>query len=224
MQDQNILTDSGDVLVFDGIRQQIGSAQLVAVSKKQPPEKLRTLYKLGQRDFAESYVQEAQDKMAHLQDIAITWHFIGALQSNKTRIVAEHFDWVQSVDRLRIANRLSVQRPEQLPDLNILLQVNIANESGKRGIVADEVLHLARRLDGLPRLRLRGLMAIPLATQDVDVQYQQFKRLHDLYQQGIQAGFHWDTLSMGMSGDYLQAIRAGSTMVRIGTALFGARK
>lgn len=197
--------------------------RLLAVSKLQPPEKIRSLYTAGQRDFGENYVQEAVHKQRQLADLAISWHFIGPLQSNKTREVAEHFSWVQSVDRAKLLRRLAEQRPDHLPPLNICLQVNIDDEDSKAGCVPDDLEALAGAVMMLPRLRLRGLMVIPrpgnhaalaaLAKTHADL----LARLPALSQQPF------DTLSMGMSDDLDAAIAAGSSCVRVGTALFGPR-
>jgi len=197
---------------------------LLAVSKKHPAAAIRTLFELGQRHFGESYWQEAAQKMSELQDLAIDWHFIGPLQSNKTRPIAEHFDWVHSVDRDKVARRLSEQRPEHLPPLKICLQVNIDQEDSKAGVTPEQVLDLARVVSSLPRLQLAGLMCIPTATDDPLQQRDAFARLAALQQQLAAAGIHTDTLSMGMSDDLEAAIAEGSTLVRIGTALFGERQ
>jgi hypothetical protein len=196
------------------------AVKLLAVSKTQPAEAIREACAAGLRDFGENYLQEALDKQAHLADLPLHWHFIGPIQSNKTKAIAEHFDWVHSVDRLKIAQRLSDQRPAHLPVLNICLQVNVSGEASKSGCAPAEVAELARVIAGLPRLCLRGLMAIPEPTDDVTEQHVAFARLRDL-QQGL--GLDLDTLSMGMSQDLEAAIAEGATWVRIGTALFGAR-
>ena len=200
---------------------------LVAVSKTFPAPAVVALARCGQRDFGESYVQEALVKIAAVRaavDLPLAWHFIGPIQSNKTRPIAEHFDWVQSVDRLKIAERLSEQRPAHLPPLNVLLQVNISGEPSKSGVAPADVAALARAVAALPRLRLRGLMAIPEPEDDPQRQrppLAAMKRLFDALRAGGFAG--WDTLSMGMSADLETAIEEGTTMVRVGTALFGAR-
>ncbi len=200
-----------------------GSVQLLAVSKKQPAEKLRDAFAAGQRDFGENYVQEALDKMQQLADLDCVWHFIGPVQSNKTRNIAEHFAWVHSVERSKIARRLSEQRPASLPDLNVCVQVNLSAEASKSGTSLAECEQLCAEVATLPRIRLRGLMAIPAPLTELAAQRacfhpltQTFARLRAQY-----PGF--DTLSMGMSGDFEAAIAEGSTMIRIGTALFGAR-
>lgn len=198
------------------------SVKLLAVSKTWPADKLRALALAGQQDFGENYLQEALAKITDLADLALTWHFIGPIQSNKTRDIAAHFDWVHSVDRLKIAQRLNTQRPEGLPPLNICLQVNIDDEDSKAGVVPAELTALAEAIQALPNLRLRGLMVIPKATDDTAAQHDAFRRSFELYKD-LQQLDGVDTLSMGMSGDLTAAIAEGSTIVRIGTALFGQR-
>ncbi len=193
---------------------------LLAVSKTQPAETIREANGAGLSDFGENYLQEALEKQADLADLALTWHFIGPIQSNKTRAIAEHFDWVHSVDRLKIAQRLSEQRPTELPPLNVCLQVNVSGEASKSGCAPQDVAELARTIATLPNLRLRGLMAIPEPTDDRAEQHAAFARLRQL-QQAL--ALELDTLSMGMSQDLEAAIAEGATWVRIGTALFGAR-
>lgn len=199
---------------------------LIGVSKRQSAAAIRRLHEAGQRDFGENYLQEALDKQAELSDLAIHWHFIGPIQSNKTRPIASHFDWVHSVDRLKVAQRLSEQRPADLPPLNTCLQVNIDGEAGKSGVSPGDLPGLAERVAGLPRLHLRGLMAIPAPRADYDGQFEAFSRVRQLFEElRDQAGHgRLDTLSMGMSGDLEAAIAAGATMVRVGTDLFGPRK
>jgi len=197
--------------------------RLLAVSKTQPAEAIRHASAAGLGDFGENYLQEALDKQAELADLPLTWHFIGPIQSNKTKAIAEHFDWVHSVDRLKIAQRLSAQRPASLPPLNVCLQVNVSREASKSGIVPQEAAALAAAIVQLPRLQLRGLMAIPAPTQDAGQQRDQFRQLHELYETLRGQGYALDTLSMGMSQDYAAAIAEGATMVRIGAAIFGAR-
>jgi pyridoxal phosphate enzyme (YggS family) len=197
--------------------------KLLAVSKTFAPDALREAYLAGQTCFAESYVQEALDKLAALQDLPITWHYIGPIQSNKTRAIAENFSWVHSVDRLKIAERLSEQRPAHLPKLQICMQVNLSLEASKSGVTPDEVGTLASAIAQLPNLKLRGLMAVPLPTEDVVAQRQSFAQLRKLRDQLNQQGLQLDTLSMGMSHDFAAAIAEGATMVRIGTAIFGER-
>ncbi|CAB5525851.1 YggS family pyridoxal phosphate-dependent enzyme [Stutzerimonas stutzeri] len=193
---------------------------LLAVSKTQPAAAIRDAFAAGLRDFGENYLQEALDKQAELDDLPLTWHFIGPIQSNKTKAIAEHFDWVHSVDRLKIAQRLSDQRPEALPPLNICLQVNVSGEASKSGCAPQEVRQLARAITALPRLRLRGLMCIPAPSEDPAEQRAAFARLRQLRDE---LALDLDTLSMGMSQDLEAAIAEGATWVRIGTALFGAR-
>lgn len=204
-----------------------GSVQLLAVSKTRPIEDLIKAQHAGQTAFGENYLQDALPKIAALANLKLDpkpqWHFIGPIQSNKTRDIAKHFDWVHSVDRLKIAQRLSEQRPESMPALSICLQVNIDNETSKSGILPDEVLSLATEIQYLPKLKLRGLMAIPSATSDFERQRLAFRRLRELYERLQQQDISLDTLSMGMSNDLEAAIAEGSTMVRIGTAIFGER-
>ncbi|TBW07131.1 YggS family pyridoxal phosphate-dependent enzyme [Azotobacter chroococcum subsp. isscasi] len=194
--------------------------QLLAVSKTKPASALREAFACGQRDFGENYLQEALAKQAELADLELTWHFIGPIQSNKTRALAGHFAWVHSVDRLKIAQRLSEQRPADLPPLNLCLQVNVSGEASKSGCAPEELAALAGAVAELPNLRLRGLMAIPEPTDDPAAQRAAFARLRAL-KDGL--GLDLDTLSMGMSHDLEAAIAEGATWVRIGTALFGAR-
>lgn len=193
---------------------------LLAVSKTKPADAVREAHAAGLRDFGENYLQEALEKQAALSDLPLIWHFIGPIQSNKTRPIAEHFDWVHSVDRLKIAQRLSDQRPAHLPALNICLQVNVSLEASKSGCGPEELPELARAISALPNLRLRGLMAIPEATDDIAAQHAAFARLRQLRDD---LALNLDTLSMGMSHDLEAAIAEGATWVRIGTALFGAR-
>lgn len=196
------------------------SVQLLAVSKTKPAAAIREAFACGLADFGENYLQEALLKQTELADLPLTWHFIGPIQSNKTRPIAEHFDWVHSVDRLKVAQRLSEQRPANLPPLNVLLQVNVSGEDSKSGCSPAELPALAQAVAQLPHLKLRGLMAIPEPTEDVAAQHAAFARLRELMQ-ALNLGL--DTLSMGMSHDLEAAIGEGATWVRIGTALFGAR-
>jgi len=197
--------------------------KLLAVSKTFAPEALREAYRAGQTRFAESYVQEAQDKIAALRDVPIEWHFIGPIQSNKTRTIAEHFAWAHSVDRLKIAERLSAQRPAHLPPLQVCLQVNISGEASKSGVAPGAAAQLARAVAHLPHLELRGLMAIPEPSDEAAAQREAFARLRGLLEQLNGQGLQLDTLSMGMSHDFAAAIAEGATMVRVGTAIFGDR-
>ncbi len=196
------------------------SVQLLAVSKTKPAEALREAYAAGLRDFGENYLQEALGKQLELADLPLIWHFIGPIQSNKTRAIAEHFAWVHSVDRLKIAQRLSEQRPVDLPPLNICIQVNVSGEASKSGCTPADLPALVNAISELPRLTLRGLMAIPEPTDDRAEQDAAFAAV-----QSLQASLNLplDTLSMGMSHDLESAIAMGATWVRIGTALFGAR-
>ena len=217
--------------VHDRIRQAAAAAnrapdsvRLLAVSKTFGASAVVTAWQAGQRAFGENFVQEALDKIAELGHPDIEWHFIGPVQSNKTHPIAEHFAWVHSVDREKIARRLNDARPPHLPPLNVLIQVNVSDEASKSGVVPGEERALAAMIRTLPRLRLRGLMAIPEPTPDVALQRRRFALLRSL-QQGLQADdSSVDTLSMGMSDDLEAAIAEGSTMVRIGTAIFGSRK
>ena len=201
----------------------VNPVKLLAVSKTWSAEKLRQLAQAGQKRFGENYLQEALDKIKALSDLDLEWHFIGPIQSNKTRAIAESFDWVQSVDRLKIARRLSEQRPDNLPLLNICLQVNIDNEASKSGVAASELLSLATEVNNLDRLCLRGLMVIPAKTDNPAQQHAAFAEAYQLFTTLKEHYPSVDTLSMGMTGDMAVAIAEGSTMVRIGTALFGQR-
>ncbi|WP_421551498.1 YggS family pyridoxal phosphate-dependent enzyme [Pseudomonas yamanorum] len=196
------------------------SVHLLAVSKTKPAQAIREAYAAGMREFGENYLQEALGKQAELTDLPLSWHFIGPIQSNKTRAIAENFAWVHSVDRLKIAQRLSEQRPADLPPLNICIQVNVSGEASKSGCTPADLPALAEAISALPRLKLRGLMAIPEPTDDRAEQDAAFSTVRDL-QASLNLGL--DTLSMGMSHDLESAIAQGATWVRIGTALFGAR-
>jgi pyridoxal phosphate enzyme (YggS family) len=199
------------------------TVKLLAVSKKQSVSKLREAIASGQRDFGENQVAEGVDKILLLDDPRLTWHFIGHLQTNKTRLVAEHFDWVHSIDRYKTARRLSEQRPQACGDLNVCIQVNVDEEATKSGVPPAAVPDLARQIIELPKLRLRGLMCLPRIRDGLDEQRQPFARLRDIRDQLRHAGIDTDTLSMGMSGDFRAAILEGATIVRIGTAVFGPR-
>ncbi|PTB20923.1 YggS family pyridoxal phosphate-dependent enzyme [Trinickia symbiotica] len=201
------------------------SVKLLAVSKTFPADDVRTAFAAGQRAFGENYVQESIAKIEALADLRaqIEWHFIGPLQSNKTRPVAEHFDWVHSVDRLKIAQRLSEQRPPNLAPLNVCLQVNVSGEASKSGVSPNEAPALAKEIAALPRLALRGLMSIPEPTEDADAQRAQHRTLRALFEALRVEGLSIDTLSMGMSADLEAAVLEGATIVRIGSAIFGAR-
>lgn len=200
------------------------SVVLIAVGKGHPPEAIKAVHALGVRDFGESYVQEGIAKMAALGPLPGTqWHFIGRLQSNKTRPVAEHFDWVHGVDRADIARRLALQRPFHAPALNVCLQVRLADEPSKGGVSPQEAPALAAEVATMERLKLRGLMCLPPASQNVGELRGWFRRLRELQDSLNRSGLRLDTLSMGMSGDFETAIEEGATHVRIGTAIFGAR-
>ena len=199
------------------------ATHILAVSKAVAAERLRAAFACGQRAFGESYLQEALPKQEALRDLAIDWHFIGPVQANKTRPLAEHFAWVHSVDRLRIAERLSQQRPADLPLLNVCIQVNIDHEASKSGVLPEDLPALAHSIAALPRLRLRGLMAIPRPTHDPAAQADAFRRVHLLQESLGHEGLALDTLSMGMSDDLESAVAQGATWVRIGSAIFGTR-
>ncbi|MEX0975971.1 MAG: YggS family pyridoxal phosphate-dependent enzyme [Woeseia sp.] len=201
-----------------------GSVQLLAVSKSQPAARIREAAEFGQRHFGENFVQEALAKKEQVGRDDLVWHFIGRLQTNKTRMVAEHFDWVHTVDRLKTARRLSEQRPYYAGNLNICIQVNIDGEPGKSGVPPDELTTLADAICGLARLRLRGLMCIPAVHHGIEAQRDPFQKLRQLSEALAEAGIVTDTLSMGMSADFEAAILEGATIVRIGTALFGERQ
>lgn len=201
------------------------SVTLLAVSKTFPAENVRDAFNAGQKLFGENYVQEALDKIEALSDIRaqIEWHLIGPLQSNKTRPVAEAFDWVHTVDRLKIAQRLSEQRPDSLPPLQVCVQVNTSGEDSKSGCAPEEALALAQAVAKLPRLKLRGIMALPAPSPDPAVQHEALKQVRTHFAQWQAAGLDVDTVSMGMSNDLEAAVQEGATMVRIGTAIFGHR-
>lgn len=196
---------------------------LLAVSKTVPATVLREAHSVGQHAFGENFVQEALDKMHDLRDLPLEWHFIGPIQSNKTRTIAENFSWVHSVDRLKIAQRLSAQRPANLPPLNLCLQINVSGESTKGGVAPDEAEALAHAIAILPRLKLRGLMAIPAPAEGLAVQRAAFAKMRELLGMLNTTGLNLDTLSMGMSHDLTAAILEGATIVRVGTAIFGSR-
>ncbi|OOF48090.1 YggS family pyridoxal phosphate enzyme [Rodentibacter trehalosifermentans] len=203
------------------------SVKLLAVSKTKPVSDILTAYQAGHIAFGENYVQEGVEKIQHFeaQGIKLEWHFIGPLQSNKSRLVATHFDWMQTLDRVKIAQRLNEQRPANKAPLNVLIQINISDEESKSGIAPEAMFELAKQIENLPHLRLRGLMAIPAPTTDITEQEKSFKKMAALFEQLKQIFPHQpiDTLSMGMSEDMPSAIKCGSTMVRIGTAIFGER-
>ncbi|PID64033.1 MAG: YggS family pyridoxal phosphate-dependent enzyme [Gammaproteobacteria bacterium] len=201
------------------------SVRLLAVSKRHGADKIQKAYDCGQRDFGENYLNEALDKQAALAHLAICWHFIGHVQSNKTRKIAEHFDWVHAVDSLKVAKRLSDQRPEGRPPINICLQINIDGEDSKAGLAPDEaaLITLAHDIAGLPNVALRGLMCIPAPKADKAEEIATFTRMRNLQQALNASGLSLDTLSMGMSDDLETAITCGATIVRVGTAIFGVR-
>ena len=199
------------------------SITLVAVTKAKTAESVRLAATAGVTDFGENYLQEAQLKMEQLADLKLTWHFIGGIQSNKTRAIAERFDWVQSVDRFSVARRLSEQRPFHAPPLNVCIQVALVPEPTKGGVAPDELATLATAIAGLPRLRLRGLMCVPPPQANAAAERAVFASLRMALEDLNAGGLKLDTLSMGMSGDFESAIAEGATLVRIGTALFGAR-
>lgn len=199
------------------------AVKLLAVSKKQPIEKIFAAIDAGQQDFGENFVQEGLAKIDQTRDKDVVWHFIGHLQNNKTRVVAENFDWVHTIDRLKTARRLSQQRPESLGPLNICLQINVDDEDGKSGVVIDALPELAAACVDLPNLVLRGLMCLPAVRTEFSEQRKPFSKLRELAQNLRAGGIDTDTLSMGMTADYRAAIIEGATIVRIGTALFGQR-
>ena len=199
------------------------SVLLLAVSKRKPADDIRCAWQLGQKDFGENYLQEAQQKMLELKDLDISWHFIGAIQSNKTRNIAEAFDWAHCIDRVKIAQRLSAQRPANLAPLNVCIQVNIDHETSKAGIDLNELPGLAKAIHQLPGIRLRGLMTIPAPRETMLEQGAAFAQLAAAMSSLQQQGIACDTLSMGMTQDMAAAIAEGSTLVRIGTAIFGER-
>jgi len=200
-----------------------GSVALLAVSKTKPDSLIRAAWNAGQRAFGENYAQEAEEKARRLADLGIEWHFIGPIQSNKTRGLAQTMAWVHSIDRLKIAQRLSDQRPAHLPPLNLCVQVKLSDEPSKSGVASSELPNLAEQIVKLPKLRLRGLMAIPAATADYPEQRQSFSKLQELLFELQKQHPQADTLSMGMSGDLEAAVVEGSTLVRVGTDIFGAR-
>ena len=210
------------------VHRNVDQIQLLAVSKTKPVSLIKQAYLAGLRHFGENYVQESVEKIKEINadnefNEPIYWYFIGPLQSNKTRPVAENFDWVQSIERLKIAQRLNDQRPKELSQLNICLQVNISGEISKSGTTLSQVIELASQVSELPRLKLRGIMAIPEKTENSEQLEKQFDELYNIYQKLQTLYPEVDTLSMGMSGDLQSAIKCGSTMVRIGTDIFGAR-
>jgi hypothetical protein len=200
------------------------TVRLVAVSKKKPAQAIMEACSAGARDFGENFVQEALDKIVKVQRDDLTWHFIGHLQANKTRAVAENFQWVHTIDRFRIARRLNDQRPHYAADLNVCIEVNIDNEANKSGVSAADAPELAAAIAELPRLKLRGLMCLPAVRTEFAAQREPFARLRELRDTINESGLEMDTLSMGMTGDYAAAIHEGATIVRVGTAIFGTRQ
>jgi pyridoxal phosphate enzyme (YggS family) len=200
-----------------------GSVQLLAVSKTRPVEDIEVAFCENQRHFGENYLQDALPKIEAMTDPAIVWHFIGPIQSNKTRQIAENFDWVHGIERLKIAQRLNDQRDESISPLNVCIQVNTSGEESKSGVAPEQALELAKEIIQLPNLKLRGLMTIPAASTDFEQQRQPFRLLRELKGEITAQGIELDTLSMGMTNDMEAAIAEGSTMVRIGTAIFGQR-
>lgn len=201
-----------------------GAVRLLAVSKTRSADEILVAARLGQQDFGENYVQEALTKIDSLREYGLCWHFIGPIQSNKTTLISRHFDWVHSIDRSKIARRLSAARPEELPALNACIQVNISGETSKSGVETGQALELAKAIAALPGLQLRGLMAMPAPSDDFAQQRQAFQILQQTYAELKQSGFALDTLSMGTTNDMTAAIAAGATIVRLGTAVFGPRK
>jgi hypothetical protein len=200
-----------------------GAILLLAVSKTFGPDVIRAAHACGQRAFGESYAQEAVNKIEVLRDLDLEWHFIGPIQSNKTRLLAENFSWVHGVDREKIAQRLSEQRPNGMVPLNVCIQVNVSGEPSKSGVPPEQVAALARTMAALPRINLRGLMAIPEPTADVALQRARFRQVRELKDKLVARGLTLDTLSMGMSADMEAAIMEGATIVRVGSAIFGER-
>jgi pyridoxal phosphate enzyme (YggS family) len=196
---------------------------VLAVSKTKPPEAVRAAAETGQRDFGENHLQDALTKLDSLGDLDLVWHFIGPVQSNKTRVIAARFDWVHSIDRAKIARRLNEQRPEGLPPLDVCLQVNVSGEASKSGLAPAAVEELAHAVAELPRLRLRGLMTLPEPRDDLEGQRRPFAELRGIKESLNAGGLALDTLSMGMTNDMEAAIAEGATIIRIGTAIFGAR-
>ena len=200
-----------------------GDVRVLAVSKTMPPEAVRAAAEAGQREFGENHVQDALVKLDALGTLDLIWHFVGPVQSNKTRVVATRFDWVHSIDRAKIAARLNAHRPEDLPPLEVCIQVNVSGEDSKSGVDPDQVEELARVVSELPRLKLRGLMTLPRPCGDLEAQRRPFAALRRILETLNARGFALDMLSMGMSNDMEAAIAEGATIVRIGTAIFGAR-
>lgn len=201
-----------------------GAVRVLAVSKTKPPEAVRAAAEIGQREFGENHVQDALTKLDALADMDLVWHFIGPIQSNKTRVVAARFHWVHSIDRAKIARRLNEQRPDGLPPLEVCIQVNLSGETSKSGVEPQQVEELAQVVSELPRLRLRGLMTLPQPCDELDDQRRPFAALRGILETLNAGGLALDTLSMGMTNDMEAAIAEGATIIRIGTAIFGPRE
>ena len=201
-----------------------GAVRVLAVSKTKPPEAVRAAAEIGQREFGENHVQDALTKLDALADMDLVWHFIGPIQSNKTRVIAARFHWVHSIDRAKIARRLSEQRPDDLPPLEVCIQVNLSGETSKSGVEPQQVKELAEVLSELPRLRLRGLMTLPRPCDELEDQRRPFAALRGILETLNAGGLALDTLSMGMTDDMEAAIAEGATIIRIGTAIFGPRE
>jgi pyridoxal phosphate enzyme (YggS family) len=214
-----------DLLAFSAVEagREPDAVTLLAVSKKQPVSSILAAAAAGQHDFGENFVQEGLEKIALTKDRNLIWHYIGHLQTNKTRLVAENFDWVHTIDNLKTARRLNDQRPDALGPLNICLQVNVDGEDSKSGIAPEALPELAAAVSAMPSLSFRGLMCLPAVRTDLEAQREPFARLRKMAESLSDNGYRMDTLSMGMSGDYKAAIMEGATIVRIGTALFGSR-
>ncbi len=220
----NILKRQQDILCYKKhFHRGLNSIAILAVSKKRSVEEIREAIQSGQKLFGESYLQEAIPKIEALGSEDIEWHFIGPIQSNKAKDIAKYFDWVHSVDRIKIVERLQQARSAQKPALNVCIEVNICGEESKSGAKPDELIMLAQKIVASPNLKLRGLMAIPEPSEDFDVRRANFHRVKELYDDLNQQGFNLDTLSMGMSDDFIAAIAEGATIVRLGTAIFGKK-
>tara|TARA_B100001996_G_scaffold375199_1_gene354827 strand:- start:1219 stop:1905 length:687 start_codon:yes stop_codon:yes gene_type:complete len=200
------------------------SITLVAVSKTQSAENIKVAYEAGQKDFGENYLQESISKISELRDLEIIWHFIGKIQSNKSKLIAENYDWIHSIDKISTLEKISSYRKDSKEDLNICIQVNIDEEETKSGISFDEVESFIKKAIRLKGINIRGLMAIPMHKDEYELQYETFVKINELFNSLVNKGYKLDTLSIGMSADYSAAIAAGSTMVRIGTAIFGERR
>jgi pyridoxal phosphate enzyme (YggS family) len=221
---QNLLTLNTSILnIANDCHRDPESIVLLAVSKRHSIESIKELHSHGQNHFGENFVQEGVDKISAIKSDKLCWHFIGHIQSNKTRLIAEHFNWVHTVDRIKIAERLSKQRPRTAADLNVCVQVNIDQEESKSGVNIDALLQLCKAIDELPKLKLRGLMCIPVTEKNSEKQRKPFAKIYQQQELLIQHGLKLDTLSMGMTNDFEAAIKEGATIIRVGTALFGSR-